>query len=287
MYRLGASCLGYRPDVRLATVRTPSGTRAARLDGDRALLVDPPRADVGHLLADGGLDLATTATEPAGDLDLAPLVVRPSKIICLGLNYKSHIEEVAGKLPDHPTLFAKFPAALIGARDPIVLPKVSEMVDWEAELGFVIGRRVRNATPEEAADAIAGYTIVNDVSVRDWQWRTDQWLQGKTFERSTPVGPALVTPDEVDGAADLLLRCEVDGEVMQEARTSDLLFKPVDVVAYVSQILTLEPGDLISTGTPGGVGVARQPAVFLRPGQVVRTTIEGLGELVNECVADE
>ena len=149
-----------------------------------------------------------------------------------------------------------------------------------------MGTRVRHAAVDEAAAAIAGYTILNDVSVRDWQWRTSQWLQGKTWERTTPVGPALVSPDEVDGAADLLLRCEIDGEVVQEARTEDLLFRPADIVAYLSTILTLEPGDLVSTGTPGGVGAGRQPPVFLEPGQVVRTTIEGLGELVNECVAE-
>ena len=219
-----------------------------------------------------------------GDADLAPLIPRPSKIVCLGLNYRSHIEEMGAELPKHPTLFAKFPAALIGARDPIRLPEASNAVDWEGELAFVIGRRVRNVSKDEAADAIAGYTICNDVSMRDWQWRTSEWLQGKTWEGSTPLGPALVTPDEVGHGADLLLRCEVDGEVMQEARTSDLLFKPADIVSYVSTIATLEPGDVFSTGTPSGVGAGRQPPRFLQPGQVVRTSIEGLGELVNECV---
>src|SRR5207253_905857 len=130
----------------------------------------------------------------------------------------------------------------------------------EAELAFVIGRRVRNASADEAKSAIGGYTICNDVSMRDWQWRTTQWLQGKTWEGSTPVGPFLVTSDEVDDAGDLQLQCEVDGRVVQEARTSDLLFKPADIVSYISTIVTLEPGDLISTGTPSGVGAGRQPA---------------------------
>jgi acylpyruvate hydrolase len=232
---------------------------------------------------------AETGASPVAlvEADLAPVVTRPSKIICLGLNYKAHIEEMQGELPSYPTLFAKFATALTGPRDPIVLPKASKAVDWEAELGFVIGRRVRNASLVEALEAIAGYTIVNDVSMRDWQWRTSEWLQGKTWECCTPVGPALVSPEEVDHAADLLLRCEVDGAVMQEARTSDLLFKPAEIVQYVSEILTLDPGDLISTGTPAGVGAGRQPPVFLRPGNVMRTSIEGLGELVNECVAEE
>src|SRR5260370_34390677 len=180
--------------------------------------------------------------------------------------------------PDVPTLFAKYAGALIGPRDPIVLPLVSDLVDWEAELAFVIGTPVRHADARAARAAIAGYTICNDVSMRDWQRRTAQWLQGKTFESSTPVGPVLVTPDEVDDARDLRLRCEVDGELRQDARTSDLVFDPVEIVRYVSTILTLVPGDLISTGTPGGVGAGMDPPRFLRPGQVVRTCIERIGE---------
>ena len=272
--------------VRLATVRTPDGTRAVRVDGEDVFDIVPGYEDVAALLAAGAGD--PIGADPRGTLanmDLAPVVTRPAKIICLGLNYKSHIEEMQGALPSHPTLFAKFAAALCGARDPIIIPEASKAVDWEAELGFVIGARARNAGPDEALAAVAGYTIVNDVSMRDWQFHTDQWLAGKTWERSTPVGPALVTPEEVDHAADLLLQCEVDGEVMQEARTSDLLFKPAEIVQYVSTIVTLEPGDLVSTGTPGGVGAGRQPPQFLQPGQVMRTSIEGIGELVNEMVA--
>ncbi len=190
------------------------------------------------------------------------------------------------ELPAHPTLFAKFADTLLGARDDLVLPAVSEEVDWEAEPGVVVGAPVRRASTAQAAAAIAGYTVLNDVSMRDWQWRTTEWLSGKAFEATTPVGPWLVTPDEVGDAADLALRCEVDGRVMQSSRTSDLLFRPADLVAYVSRITTLRPGDLIATGTPGGVGVARTPRVFLAPGQVLRTVIEGVGECVNTCVAE-
>ena len=264
-------------------MRTADGTSAGRLEGDRVVPLDA--SDVAAVLDAGADNVAEAGTPVAlADVDLAPVVPRPSKIFCLGLNYRSHIEEMGAELPDNPTLFAKFAAALIGARDPIRLPEASNAVDWEAELAFVIGRRVRNASGNEAADAIGGYTICNDVSMRDWQWRTSEWLQGKTWEGSTPLGPALVAPDEVDHAADLLLRCEVDGDVVQEARTCDLLFTPADIVSYVSTIVTLEPGDVVSTGTPSGVGAGRQPPRFLQPGQVVRTSIEGLGELVNECV---
>jgi acylpyruvate hydrolase len=221
------------------------------------------------------------------DADLAPVIPRPSKIFCLGLNYRSHIEEMGAERPENPTLFAKFPAALIGARDPIRLPDASKAVDWEAELAFVVGRRVRNASAQQAADAIGGYTICNDVSMRDWQWRTTQWDQGKNFEASTPVGPFVVTGDEIDDAADLEVTCRVDGQTMQTARTGDLLFKPATIVAYVSQFTTLRPGDLIATGTPGGVGAGRDPKVFLAPGQVLETAIEGIGVCRNLMVEDK
>jgi acylpyruvate hydrolase len=273
--------------MRLVTIRTANGTRAGRVDGGRVVELDAP--DVGALLArpdwaelaaaDGG-----AASHALDDADLAPVVPWPSKIICLGLNYASHIKEMGHELPRYPTLFAKFPGTLIGARDAIQLPRVSEQVDWEVELGLVIGRRARNVSVEEAPAAIAGYTVVNDVSVRDYQRRTSQFLSGKIFERTTPVGPAVVTLDELpDGGADLVVRCEVDGELMQESRTSDLLFGPAEIISYVSEIITLEPGDLIATGTPAGVGAARTPPVWLRAGQVVRTVVEGVGECVNRC----
>jgi acylpyruvate hydrolase len=245
--------------------------------------------DVGALLVsrdgvlDGVEDLAGSAVHALERVDLAPLVVRPGKIICLGLNYAGHVREMGHDPPEYPTLFAKFSGALIGARDPIVLPGTSDRVDFEAELAFVIGRPARHVAVGCALDHIAGFTVLNDVSVRDWQRRTSQWLQGKTFEHTTPIGPMLVTPDEVDGARDLRLGCEVDGVVRQDARTSDLVHPPAAIVAYISSIITLEPGDVISMGTPAGVAAGQDPPQFLRPGQRVRTWIEGIGELLNEC----
>jgi acylpyruvate hydrolase len=273
--------------MRLATIRTEYGTTAARLDGD--VLVPLDAADVGEVLAAGGLGRPRegAAPVPAAEADFAPVVPRPGKIICVGLNYRAHILETGRDLPEYPTLFAKFADTLTGARDDLVLPSVSEKVDWEVELGVIIGRPVYRATTAEAEAAIAGYTVVNDVSMRDWQRRTLQWLQGKMFERSTPAGPYLVTADEVGSAPDLEVRCEVDGAVMQQSRTSDLLFGAAEIVAYASQAITLRPGDLIATGTPGGVGNARQPPVYLQPGNVLRTWIEGLGECVNQCVAEK
>ena len=272
--------------MRLATIRTATGTRAARVEGE--VLVPLDHEDVGALLAAFGMDGAAEAPAagdpvPVTEAELAPVVTRPSKILCVGLNYRNHILEMGHQLPEHPTLFAKFADALIGAHDDLVLPAMSNQVDWEAELGVIIGAPLRRATLQQAREAIAGYTVVNDISMRDWQWRSSQWLQGKTFDRATPVGPVLVTPEEVDHARDLEVRCEVDGVVMQHSRTSDLLFDPAAAVAYISQFTTLRPGDLIATGTPGGVGAARDPKLFLKPGQIVRTSIEGIGACRNIC----
>jgi len=275
--------------MRFATIRTGAGTTAARLDGDTLIPLDA--SDVGELLASG--DPAAVAARPgavpvsAADADFAPLVMNPSKVLCVGLNYRTHIAETGRELPEYPTFFAKFAETLMGANDDLAIPVVSEKVDWEVELTAVIGTPVYRASTDEALAAIAGYATSNDVSMRDWQRRTLQWQAGKMFQHSTPVGPYLVTPDEVDHGRDLEIRCEVDGVVMQQARTSDLLFSPADIVAYASQAITLRPGDLLLTGTTGGVGDARKPPVYLQPGQVLRTYIEGLGECVNHCVAEK
>jgi acylpyruvate hydrolase len=272
--------------MRFATIRTDQGTTAARLDGD--MLIPLAAGDVGDMLAAGGApERDGAAAVPAAEADFAPVVTRPGKVICVGLNYRSHILETGRELPEYPTLFAKFAETLTGPHDDLVIPSVSERVDWEVELGVVIGRPAYRATPEEASAAIAGYTVINDVSMRDWQRRTLQWLAGKMFQHSTPAGPYLVTPDEVGDAADLEVRCEVDGTVMQQSRTSDLLFSPAQIVSYASQAITLRPGDLLATGTCGGVGDARKPPVYLRPGNLLRTWIEGLGECLNQCVPDK
>lgn len=167
------------------------------------------------------------------------------------------------------------------------MPPVSDDLDWEAELGVVIGRRGRHITRDEALAYVGGYTVVNDVTVRDWQHRTREFLSGKTFEATTPVGPSLVTPDELPaGASGLAVGCSVDGHTMQKSNTSDLLFDVATTIAYISTIITLQPGDLIATGTPGGVGAGRDPKVFLRPGQQLVTFVEGVGELRNTVVKD-
>jgi acylpyruvate hydrolase len=280
--------------MRLATIRRPDGsTAAARLDGDELVVL--PYPDLVALLADPGWRDAAAAAGgdriAVADADLAP-AVRPGKVICVGLNYRSHIEEMGRDLPDHPTLFAKYPDTLTGPFDDIVAPKASAEVDWEVELGVVVGRVARNVDEAEAGACIAGYTVVNDISMRDWQWRTTQWDQGKNFEASTPVGPFLVTPDELGdpqgtGVVDLEVTCRVDRQTMQTGRTCDLLFGPAAIVSYASQFTTLRPGDLIASGTPGGVGAGRDPKVFLAPGQVLETAIEGIGACRNLMVEDK
>jgi acylpyruvate hydrolase len=273
--------------MRLATVRVHDGTRAVRADGDE--YVDLGVADVGTLLAEPDWFVrASTSGDDATryrtvDVELAPLVMAPGKIVCVGLNYRTHILEMGRELPEYPTLFAKFADALVGANDDIALPPESNAMDWEAELVVVIGRAVRRADEEQAAAAIAGFTIMNDVTMRDWQFRTREWLQGKTFEGTTPLGPVLVTPDELTGGVRpaLAVTCTVDGEIVQQADTGDLVFDPVALVRYVSTIGTLRPGDIIATGTPGGVGHARTPPRYLGVGQTVVTAIDGIGQLTN------
>jgi acylpyruvate hydrolase len=267
--------------MRLATIRTESGTSVVRIDGD--LATEIRAGDVGSLLAAGDWRAQAVAAEGPRhrtvDVSYAPVVPRPGKIICVGLNYRSHIIEMGRELPEYPTLFAKYPEALIGAFDPLTLPAESDQVDWEVELAVVVGRRVRHADAAAACEAIAGFSVINDVTMRDWQYRTPEWLQGKTFEATTPFGPHLVTPDEL--APDAKISCLIDGEVVQDSTIADLLFGPADLVRYISTILTLNPGDVIATGTMGGVGHARVPPRYLHSGETLVARIEGIGETVN------
>ncbi len=270
--------------MKLATARVPDGTTAVRIDGTTCTDLGAP--DVGALLADPGWRDRASAGGPAlppGQLRLAAPVQRPGKVICVGLNYRTHILEMGRELPRYPTLFAKFAEAIIGPGDPVALPPESAAADWEAELAVIIGGVVRRAAGSEAADAIAGFTALNDITMRDWQYRTPMWLQGKTFEGTTPAGPVLVTPDELPGGVRpaLDLSCEVNGEIVQKASTADLVFDPVALVQYVSTIVTLRPGDIIATGTPGGVGHARTPPRYLTEGSTVVTEISGIGRLEN------
>ncbi|KUL20656.1 fumarylacetoacetate hydrolase family protein [Streptomyces regalis] len=275
--------------MRLATIRTAEGTRAVRVDDAAAVELGHP--DLGALLRRPDWRAEAAAADGPGHdlagLDYAPPVPSPEKIVCVGLNYRNHILEMGRELPEHPALFAKFARSQVGAYDPVVLPAGSDAVDWEAELGVIVGAEVRHATPEQARAAIAGYTVVNDVTARDFQYRSPQWLQGKTFEASTPVGPWLVTAEPGDAPLSAELSCTVDGELMQKADTGDLVFDPAALVAYISRIVTLVPGDLIATGTPGGVGHARKPPRYLGEGSELVTRVEGVGECRNTLVSGD
>lgn len=280
--------------MKLATLRKPGAgaTFAAVIHGDTAHELTG-FSDVGAFLAADEQTRAEAIAAadptdtlrvpsdgvPVADADFAALVTHPEKVFCIGLNYRNHILETGQELPEYPTVFTKFARSLTGPTDPIDVPPEDHRLDWEGELAMVIGRAGRRIAEAEADDHIAGYTIANDVSMRGWQGRTTEWMQGKCWEASTPVGPYLVSADEFPDQARISTR--VNGEVMQEDSTADLVFGPAQLVAYLSTLVTLVPGDLILTGTPAGVALGqrneqgRHP--WLRAGDVLETRIDGLG----------
>ena len=211
-------------------------------------------------------------------------IERPGKIVCVGLNYRDHAEEQGVELPSEPLLFAKWPTSLIGPGEAIVIPPIVAKCDYEAELGVVIGSRVKNVSKENAFEAVRGYVCANDVSARDLQFSDGQWTRGKSPDTFCPVGP-MVPRDEISDPHALKIRAIVSGEVLQDSTTANLIFGIDDVISYASQTTTLEPGDLILTGTPAGVGVFRDPQRLLRPGDEVTIEIEGIGSLTNPVVA--
>lgn len=208
---------------------------------------------------------------------LGPCLADIGNIYCIGLNYKQHAAESGMEVPSEPVVFMKSTSAISGPNDPIVLPHNSESTDWEAELGVIIGRTARNVSPEDALDYVAGYCIVNDISERQRQFATSQWVKGKSCPTFAPVGPWLVTPDEIPDPQKLHIWLKVNGETMQDGNTSDMIFSVAELISHLSQFMILQAGDLIVTGTPAGVGSARDPQQFLRAGDIVQTGIDGLG----------
>jgi 2-keto-4-pentenoate hydratase/2-oxohepta-3-ene-1,7-dioic acid hydratase in catechol pathway len=228
--------------------------------------------------------------EPAGrevalaDVRLLPPIPDPGKIVCLGLNYRSHAEESRVEPPETPTFFAKFQNALAAPGTEVELPRYSEQVDYEAEVAFVVGSRCRDVSEAEALEHVAGYTLLNDLSARDLQFKTPQWMPGKVFDGAAPCGPALVTPDEAGPHDAIEIELRLNGETMQSASTADLIHSVPALVAYLSRLMTLEPGDIVSTGTPSGVGFARKPRVLLKPGDEVVISSPTLGTLETRLV---
>ncbi|WP_104089630.1 fumarylacetoacetate hydrolase family protein [Arthrobacter sp. GMC3] len=280
--------------MKLATLRTcGNGTTAALALGVDGYL-PLPALNVGELLARSGWKALAAAAlaqaealggeaagvVPAHEADLAPLLPTAGKVICCGLNYADHIQEMGRELPEYPTLFAKYADTLIGATDTIEVYG-SDRVDWEAELAVVVGAQLTRAGEHEAEAAIAGYTVANDVSMRDWQNRTLQWFQGKAFDATTPLGPVLVTADEFPAGHGFAVSGRVNGELVQHGNTATLVFGPAKLLSYISQFTTLRPGDVVLTGTPGGVGMGMNPPRFLADGDILSTEIGGIGRLEN------
>jgi 2-keto-4-pentenoate hydratase/2-oxohepta-3-ene-1,7-dioic acid hydratase in catechol pathway len=222
----------------------------------------------------------------ADEVTLLPPIPQPRKILCAGVNYDAHRRETGRDPSEHPTLFVRFATSLVGAGEPIVRPRVSDRFDYEGELAVVIGRRCRNVSAASALDVIAGYACFNDGSVRDWQRHTSQFTAGKNFDRSGAFGPHLVTRDEIADPTRLSLETRLGGEVVQSASTHDMIFSVAELIAYVTSFVTLEPGDVIATGTPGGVGDKRTPPLYMRPGDRVEVSIEGVGVLTNDVVQE-
>jgi 2-keto-4-pentenoate hydratase/2-oxohepta-3-ene-1,7-dioic acid hydratase in catechol pathway len=277
--------------MRLATIQTPAGPRAAVLTGTHLVdlyATDPslPATVRGLLEAEQTAARPAAVSYPAATTKLLAPIPDPPKIICIGLNYRDHAAETGAAIPRDPVLFSKFTTALIGPEEPIVLPPVSHKVDYEAELVLVIGKKGRFIPREQAREHLAGYTVGHDVSARDWQLEKDgkQWLAGKTFDTFAPIGPYLVPAHEIPDPHELGIRLRLNGQTMQDSNTRQMIFRAEDLVAYISQVVTLQPGDLIFTGTPPGVGVARKPPVWLKGGDVVEVEIDGLGVLRNPVV---
>jgi len=269
--------------MKLVTFRPAAGAaQAGILEGDRVFALG---ADMLTVIGSGRKSLGA-ASFALGDVKLLAPVPRPPKLICVGLNYRDHAAETKMEIPKVPTIFNKFPNVVIGPGDAIVLPRVSERPDYEVEFAFVIGKAGRYIPASKAMQHVFGYTIVNDVSARDFQMATTQWLMGKTFDTFAPMGPAIVTADEIPDPHALDISLEIGGETLQKSNTRELIFKIPELIEHISMVVTLEVGDVVATGTPAGVGFARKPPRYLKPGDEVIARVSGIGELRNPVLAE-
>jgi acylpyruvate hydrolase len=275
--------------VRFVTYRESGGGEAvARVEGDQAFRL----RGVAGISAESAPDALTAAPAeeiplPLAGLDLLPVVTRPGKVFCIGLNYRSHIDETGRDVPDYPVIFTKFASSLIGHGTAITLPPESRQVDYEAELAVVIGTAGRRIRREHARDHVLGYTIANDVTMRDFQFKTHQWTPGKAWDGCTPLGPVLVTPDELGDPGKLDISLRLNGTQLQSSGTELLIFDVAELISVISTFTRLEPGDIILTGTPAGVGFQRDPQIFLADGDTVEAEISGIGTLRNTVRAEQ
>ena len=279
--------------MRIARIGALGKERAAVISGEKVIFVDSIISDWSRSeLENGALqkvaraDLSSLPTESLGASRIGAPVHNPTKVICVGLNYLGHIKEANAETPKEPIIFMKAPDSVVGPNDAIVIPPQSDATDYEVELAIVIGKKALYLdSPDQAPDYILGYSISQDVSERHWQLeRSGQWVKGKSFPTFNPIGPCIVTPDEINGS-NLRLWCSVDGEMRQDSNTNDLLVGINHIIWYISQFMELHPGDIINTGTPFGVGLGFKPPKYLRAGNVLRTGIEGIGEIQSNLVA--
>ncbi len=283
--------------MRLVSYEAGDGARAGVLEDDRvvdawALLGEPHRGGLRELIAAGRVDDlrgrlgdSGAPSHPRSALSLLPPIPDPDKIVCIGLNYGKHAAEGGMEVPDSPTIFGKYRNALAAPGTTVQLPANSRKVDYEAEVAFVVGRRAKEVAEADALDYLAGYTLLNDLSARDLQFATPQWMSGKVFDGSAPCGPALVTPEEAGPHDGIEIRLTLNGEQMQGASTADLIFSVPALLSHLSQLMTLEPGDIVSTGTPDGVGSVRQPRVWLADGDEIAIESPTLGRLETRIAA--
>jgi 2-keto-4-pentenoate hydratase/2-oxohepta-3-ene-1,7-dioic acid hydratase in catechol pathway len=279
--------------LKIARIGAVGKERPAVISGEKVIFVDSVISDWSRSeLENGALKRVTTAnltsfeSEELGKSRIGAPIQNPTKVICVGLNYLGHIKESNAETPKEPIIFMKAPDSVVGPNDDIVIPPNSDATDYEVELAIVIGKKALYLdSPDQAPDYILGYSISQDVSERHWQLeRSGQWVKGKSFPTFNPIGPSIVTPDEIDGS-NLRLWCSVDGHMRQDSNTNDLLFGINHIIWYVSQFMELHPGDIINTGTPFGVGLGFKPPQYLRAGNVLRTGIEGIGEIQSNLIA--
>jgi 2-keto-4-pentenoate hydratase/2-oxohepta-3-ene-1,7-dioic acid hydratase in catechol pathway len=280
--------------MRLVTFHHNNHTHAGVLIGEKVFSLEQAGFHTVLEVISGGAAALALVKEaivsapdfPLSEVKLCAPMVRPPKIICIGLNYRDHAIESKLEIPTIPVVFSKYPSVTIGPGDNIVLPKNSVKPDYEAELAVVIGKNARHVAAENWAEYVFGYMCLNDVSARDFQLATSQWMIGKTFDTFAPMGPYITTADEVEDPHTLDISLDINGETLQNSNTKELIFRIPELIAYLSSVMTLEPGDVISTGTPSGVGFSYNPPRWLKAGDKVTVKIQGLGELTNPCVAE-